>query len=251
MIIVVDDDPEIRDVVREYLADEGFDVREAGHGAEMFKRIEEKMPELVLLDLKLPDEDGFTLARTLREHYPSVGIVIISGKEDVVDRVAALEIGADDYIVKPFNLREVLARVRSVLRRREPPENGDPTGVAHPDPAPGGNGADGCNSFRFAGWTLNCARRTLRSPGGEEVELTGGEFDMLQAFVSHPNRALSREQLLDLARNGMSDAYDRSVDVQVGRLRRKIEEDHRRPALIKTVRNVGYMFQGDVTKSLD
>ncbi|MDX1484542.1 MAG: response regulator transcription factor [Alphaproteobacteria bacterium] len=245
MIIVVDDDPEIRDVVREYLVDEGFDVREAASGAQMFERIREKVPELVLLDLRLPDEDGFTLARILREKYPSVGIIVISGKEDLVDRVAALETGADDYIVKPFVLREVLARVRSLLRRRDPTGNGDAGEPAPPGPREAGLSL----SYGFSGWTLDCGRRTLRSPQGQDVELTSGEFDLLLAFVSHANRALSREQLLDLARDGMSEAYDRSIDVQVARLRRKIEKNYRRPKLIKTIRNVGYMFQAEVTKA--
>jgi len=248
-IIVVDDDPEIRDIVKEYLGAEGVDVREAKDGAALFARIEEKAPELVLLDLRLPEEDGLSLARTLRERYPDIGIVIISGKEDVVDRVAGLEVGADDYIVKPFHMREVLARMRSVLRRREGAEK---TQTLESDPAPrqpGTNGGIRAELYQFSGWALCCVERTLTFQDGREVELTNGEFDLLVAFASHPKRALSRDQLLDLSRNGSSDAFDRSVDVQVGRLRRKIEQDHKRPALIKTVRNVGYLFQTEVTVS--
>lgn len=244
-IIVVDDEPEIRDVVKEYLCDEGFDVREAKDGASLFGLIHQKVPELVLLDLKLPNEDGFTIARRLREQYPSIGIFIISGKEDVVDRVAGLEVGADDYLVKPFNMREVLARVKSILRRRGFGQNGKPTphysdAINVPERAPAIP-----ETYTFSGWTLDYSRRSLVSSLGQSVELTSGEFDLLIAFVSHPNRALSREQLLDYSRNGRTEAFDRSIDVQVGRLRRKIEQDHRKPALIKTIRNVGYMFRLD------
>lgn len=246
-IIVVDDDSEIRDVVKEYLSDEGFDVREAKDGASLFGQIRQKVPELVLLDLKLPNEDGFTIARRLREQYPSIGIFIISGKEDVVDRVAGLEVGADDYLVKPFNMREVLARIKSILRRRGFGQNGEPS----PNYSTSISGPERIRAtpetYRFSGWTLDCSRRSLVSSGGKSVELTSGEFDLLIAFVSHPNRALSREQLLDYSRNGRTEAFDRSVDVQVGRLRRKIEQDHRKPALIKTIRNVGYMFRIDGT----
>jgi two-component system OmpR family response regulator len=248
-IIVVDDDAEIRDVIKEYLTDEGFDVREAEDGASLFARIAEKTPQLVLLDLRLPEEDGLSLARTLRERYPDIGIVIISGKEDLVDRVAGLEVGADDYIVKPFHMREVLARMRSVLRRREGGEKSQGREAEPENRQPVNNGLTQADLYQFSGWALSCAERTLTFEDGTEVELTNGEFDLLVAFASHPKRALSRDQLLDLSRNGSSDAFDRSVDVQVGRLRRKIEQDHRRPALIKTVRNVGYIFQVDVTAS--
>lgn len=245
-IIVVDDDPEIRDVIREYFGDEGFDVREAENGASLMARIEEKLPELVLLDLRLPEEDGLTLARVLRDRYPEIGIVIVSGKEDVVDRVAGLEVGADDYIVKPFHMREVLARVRSVLRRRGVAINSQ--GQSAPPQNDHESKADKIDAelYRFSGWALSCGQRTLTSNDGTQVDLTSGEFDLLLAFASHPNRVLTRDQLLDLSRNGSSDAFDRSVDVQVGRLRRKIEQDYKRPALIKTVRNAGYMFKAEV-----
>lgn len=240
-IVIVDDDPEIRDLVREYLANEGFDIREARDGEAMRALIAERVPDVVLLDLTLPGEDGLTLARSLRQDFPAMGIVMISGKEDVVDRVAGLEVGADDYIVKPFHLRELLARVRSVLRRRASSDDRLPaTDSTVADPTPR-------QLLTFSGWILDCDRRSLVSPGGEPLELTGGEFDLLVAFASHPKRALTREQLLDYARSREAEAFDRSIDVQVGRLRRKIEQDPKRPTLIKTVRNVGYMFGADVT----
>lgn len=237
-VLIVDDDPEIRDLVRAYLTDEGLIVEEAGDGDALRASIGKSVPDLILLDLKLPGEDGLTLAREIRQDHPNIGIVIISGKNDVIDRVAGLEVGADDYIIKPFHLRELLARIRSVLRRNE-------NGAVEPMSAPAqAAGTEPRKIFRFQGWMLDCDERTLMAPDDRPIELTGGEFDLLVAFVTHPNRALTRDQLLDYTYNSEADSYDRSIDVQVGRLRRKIEPDPKRPALIKTVRNVGYMFCG-------
>ena len=246
-VVVVDDDAEIRDIIHEYLSEEGFSVGEAPDGEVMRSLIAERVPDVVLLDLKLPGEDGLTLARALRQKHPAMGIVMISGKEDVVDRVAGLEVGADDYIVKPFHLRELLARVRSVLRRSE---NGEARHANMAAPAPESASSPGASPrrvYRFSDWVLDGSGRVLLSGDGAPVELTSGEFDLLATFVSHPNRALSRDQLLDYARNREAEAFDRSIDVQVGRLRRKIERDPKRPALIKTIRNIGYMFSAEVT----
>lgn len=234
-VVVVDDDAEIRDLIREYLSEEGFVVREADGGPTMWELVRESAPDLVLLDLKLPGDDGLTLARDLRQQFPAVGIVMISAKEDVVDRVAGLEIGADDYLVKPFHLRELLARVRSVLRRQE----GSPGAMSDETPPR--------KLYRFSDWELDADGRSLLSPDRRRIELTSGEFDLLLAFAARPRRALTRDQLLDFARNREAGSFDRSIDVQVGRLRRKIEPNPRRPVLIKTVRNVGYMFDVDVT----
>ena len=251
-VVIVDDDAEIRGLVDDYLTAEGFAVGQARDGAGMREHIVENVPDVVLLDLKLPGEDGLTLARELRQSFPAMGILMISGKEDVVDRVAGLEVGADDYLVKPFHLRELLARIRSVMRRNETDQNGvqntPEAAVAAP---PVNHGEERGNDsprriYRFSNWILDCDGRTLVSDAGDAVDLTGGEFDLLIAFASRSNRALSREQLLDYARSGDADAFDRSIDVQVGRLRRKIERNPKRPALIKTVRNVGYMFSADV-----
>lgn len=247
-ILVVDDDPEIRDILNEYLTDEGFVVAAAPDGETMRRLLPDDVPDLVLLDVKLPDEDGLSLARELQQSFPQAGIVMISGKEDVVDRVSGLEMGADDYIVKPFHLREVLARVRSVLRRREVTAiNGTSdknTDKSEPS-LPSGNHRTYC----FSDWTLDADGRSLTSPQGDAVDLTGGEFDLLLTFVSHANRALSRDQLLDYTRSREAEPFDRSIDVQVGRLRRKIERDPKRPTLIKTIRNVGYMFDTEVTET--
>lgn len=252
-VVIVDDDAEIRGLVDDYLTAEGFAVGQARDGAGMREHIGEGVPDVVLLDLKLPGEDGLALARELRQSFPAMGILMISGKEDVVDRVAGLEVGADDYLVKPFHLRELLARIRSVMRRKDPDQN-DAQSTRDPAPAAGrpserqdsGHASARC-IYRFSTWILDRDGRTLVSDAGDAVDLTGGEFDLLIAFASRPNRALSREQLLDYARSGDADAFDRSIDVQVGRLRRKIERNPKRPALIKTVRNVGYMFSADVT----
>lgn len=248
-VVVVDDDAEIIDLVREYLGQEGFLVDEACDGETLRAHMANGVPDLVLLDLKLPGDDGLALARELRRDFPMVGIVMISGKEDVVDRVAGLEVGADDYIVKPFHLRELLARVRSVLRRRDDAIAGQSRNR---------NSRRGANipadmaprrRYRFCGWTLDADMRKLESSEGTNVDLTSGEFDLLVALVLNPNQALTRDQLLDYVSGTTADVYDRSVDVQIGRLRRKVERDPRRPALIKTIRNIGYMLNSDVRVS--
>lgn len=245
-VLIVDDDAEIRNLVQEYLSDEGISVEEACDGESMRACIAESVPDLVLLDLKLPGEDGLSLARELRQNHQKLGVIMISGKEDVVDRVAGLEVGADDYLVKPFHLRELLARVRSVLRRSDNFGSVNAAPAGDLKKAIGRAAAEPRTIYTFSNWLLDKEGRTLESAHGEPIELTGGEFDLLVAFVAHPNRALSRDQLLDYARSRETDAFDRSIDVQVGRLRRKIEHDPRRPTLIKTVRNVGYMFSADV-----
>src|SRR5579872_7072060 len=183
---------------------------------------------LVIMDLMLPGEDGLTLARALRDEQPQIGILILTGRGDTVDKIIGLEMGADDYLSKPFHLRELLARTKSVLRRV--------TG------SPRDNGARTRSQARFAGWSLDLSTRALTSPKGGEVHLTTGEFDLLAAFVTNPNQVLSRDRLLDLARNREAGPFDRTIDVQVGRLRRKLEDNPQNPALIKTVRGTGYIF---------
>ncbi len=183
--------------------------------------------DLVILDLMLPGEDGLTLARSLREDS-NVGIIILTGRGETVDRIIGLEMGADDYLPKPFHLRELLARVKSVMRR-----------VASGATLSGGAVR---SRVRFGGWSLDLSSRELLSPGGEEVRLTTGEFDLLAAFVNNPNQVLTRDRLLDLARNREAGPFDRTIDVQVGRLRRKLEDDPQNPTMIKTVRGSGYIF---------
>ncbi len=229
-ILVVDDEAEIRTMIRRYLERHAYRVSTAGSGQAMRTVLAKEAVDLVILDLVLPGEDGLALARSLRE-TSKIGIVILTSKDELVDRIVGLEMGADDYLPKPFELRELLARVRSVLRRS--------AAAAEPKEA-------GSRIARFAGWELDVGARRLAAPGGVEVPLTTAEFSLLFAMINHPRRVLSRDQLLDLARRGDREPFDRSIDVLVHRLRRKIEADPKHPALIKTVRGGGYMFTSAV-----
>ncbi len=224
-ILIVDDDPRLCRALARYFKQEGFEVRTATSGREMRERLAEERPNLVILDLMLPDEDGFSLARELRS-TSDLAIVILTGKADTTDKVVGLELGADDYVTKPFSDRELLARVRSVLRRTAEGR------TARPEPG----GSVAC----FAGWRLDLESYELTSPGGERVPLTPSEFQLLSALVRHPGRVLTREAILDLVAGRDWSPSDRSVDVLVGKLRRKIEADPEGPRLIETVRSVGY-----------
>ena len=228
-ILVVDDDTEICSLLAEYLSSHGYDVACADSGEAMRAAIARAAPALVLLDIGLPGEDGLSLARHLRERL-DCGIVMITGAHAVVDRVVGLEVGADDYIAKPFDLREVLARVRSVLRRVAPRDSAPPQARVP------------------VGKCMLDLRSHQLSDGGQEVSLTAMEFDLLKALVEHPNQVLSRDQLLSLTRNRDWEPFDRSVDILIARLRRKLEEDPERPSAIRTVRGTGYMFVNDVYK---
>jgi len=228
-ILIVDDQREICDLVQEYLSGEGYRVSTAQDGAGMRKVMGQSPVDLVILDLMLPGEDGLTLARVLRQETPNVAIIILTGRGEIVDRIIGLEMGADDYLPKPFHLRELLARVKSVLRRAS--SRSVENQVASPR-----------SKAKFAGWNLDLSSRELLSPSGKEVRLTTGEFDLLAAFVNNANQVLTRDRLLDLARNREGGPFDRTIDVQVGRLRRKLEEDPKRPTMIKTVRGTGYIF---------
>lgn len=225
-LLVVDDDREIRDLLARFLARHGFRVSAARDGAEMFRALQDARIDLIVLDLMLPGEDGLSLTRRLRASSRTP-IVMLTAMGEETDRIVGLEMGADDYLPKPFSPRELLARVKAVLRRAG--EAGEP-------------GAAAGRVLAFDGWELDVARRELRAPGGVLVQLSAGEFDLLVAFAEHPRRVLSRDQLLDLARGRAAAPFDRSVDVQVGRLRRKIEPDPKEPTLIRTVRGGGYLF---------
>jgi DNA-binding response OmpR family regulator len=226
-ILIVDDQREICELVQDYLSGEGYRVSTAHDGAGMRRVFSHSAVDLVILDLMLPGEDGLTLARSLRDES-NVGIIILTGRGETVDRIIGLEMGADDYLPKPFHLRELLARVKSVLRR----VSSRTADRAPPPPS----------KARFAGWNLDLSSRELFSPAGTEVRLTTGEFDLLAAFVNNANQVLTRDRLLDLARNREAGPFDRTIDVQVGRLRRKLEDDPQRPSMIKTVRGTGYIF---------
>jgi two-component system, OmpR family, response regulator len=233
-ILIVDDEREICEVVREYLADEGYRVSAAPNGGEMRRILGESPVDIVLLDVMLPGEDGFALARWLQAEHPDLGIIMLTGRGDTIDRIVGLELGADDYLAKPFHLRELLARIRSIARR---------VGQAPADPP-----ATPRRQVRFAGWSLDLAARELFSPEGESVRLTAGEFDLLAAFVTHGNQLLSRDRLLDLARGREAGPFDRTIDVQVGRLRRKLGDDAQEPKLIKTLRGGGYIFVAPIER---
>ncbi len=231
-ILVVDDDREIRELLAKFLARHGYRVAVARDGAEMFQALDGWRIDLVVLDLMLPGEDGLSLCRRLRA-TSSLPVIMLTAMGEETDRIVGLELGADDYLPKPFNPRELLARIKAVLRR------------AHALP---GVAAERPATIGFAGWMLDVATRRLESPGGVAVELSAGEYDLLAAFLDHPRRVLSRDQLLDLSRGRAAAPFDRSVDVQVGRLRRKIELDPKDPQIIKTVRGGGYMFTPEVTR---
>ena len=228
-ILVVDDEREICEILRQFLESEGFRVTSAADGVAMWRVLAQDRVNLVIMDLMLPGEDGLTLARDLRERLPQIGILILTGRGDTVDKIIGLEMGADDYLSKPFHLRELLARTKSVLRRVTvaPPREAE----RHPP-----------SRARFAGWQFDLIGRVLTSPKGLDVHLTTGEFDLLAAFVSNANQVLNRDRLLDLARNREAGPFDRTIDVQVGRLRRKLGDDSHNPILIKTVRGSGYIF---------
>jgi two-component system OmpR family response regulator len=234
-VLIVDDDRLLRNRLAAYLGREGFRVTPAEGGAAARRVLARERVDLAIVDLVMPGEDGLSLTRFLRERS-AAGIIILTGRGEPVDRVVGLEVGADDYVAKPFDARELLARVRSVLRRTK---GAAPRGAAaEPRPA----------AVRFAGWRLDPARRALTSPRGEPVHLTDAEFRLLSALAADPGRVLSRDRLLDLAAARGWEPYDRSVDLHVSHLRRKLGDDARRPALIRTVRGQGYALAAPVER---
>jgi two-component system, OmpR family, response regulator len=227
-ILAVDDDADVRKLIFDYLVEFGLDVVCVADGKGMREHLAANAVDLVLLDLKLPGEDGMTIARELRARS-GIPIIILTGSQDEVDRIMGLELGADDYLTKPFNPRELLARIRTILRR----SRGHSETVA-------------LRAFRFAGWELDMRTRRLTSAQGDRVELTHAEFSLLNAFLSAPEQVLARDQLIELSRGEDDDTFDRSIDVQILRLRRKIETDPSRPELIRTERGAGYFFDAKV-----
>jgi two-component system OmpR family response regulator len=230
-ILIVDDDAEIRSLLREYFEKNGYRVSLAADGKGLRAAFSVGEPDLVVLDLMLPGEDGFTLCRELRARS-DVPIIMLTARGEDTDRIVGLELGADDYLAKPFNARELLARVKSVLRRMRA--------------LPGNLKPDIVKGFRFAGWTLDIATRNLTSPKGVVIALSGTEFRLLRTLVSHPNRVLTREQLIDLMLSRDVAPFDRAIDVQVSRLRQRLGEDAKEPVLIKTVRSQGYVLAAQV-----
>jgi len=231
-ILVVDDDADIRGLLSDFLARNGYRVSEAPNGAAMMQTLGAVRIDLVVLDIMMPGEDGLSLCRRLRANG-TMPIIMLTAAGGEVDRIVGLEMGADDYLAKPFSTRELLARVRAVLRRSSMPVPGSPAG-SH-------------RVFEFAGWRLEATRRQLYSPAKALVDLRAAEFDLLLALVERTRHVLTRDQLLDLTRGSSPTGSDRSIDVHVSRLRHRIETDPKRPELIKTVRSGGYVFTAPVT----
>jgi DNA-binding response OmpR family regulator len=228
-IIVVDDEEHLRDMVAEYLAGQGFVARAASGGRALDAMLAEKAADLILLDVNMPEEDGFSIARRLRAKS-SVPVIMVTAADDVIDRVVGLEVGADDYVTKPFDLRELKARIRAVLRRGRPVAvNAAPTVQA-------------ASLTPFGRLFVDLDGRRLVNPDGSEEPVTAMEFDLIDVFLQNPYRVLSRDRLLDLAHRKNDDPFDRSIDIRVTRLRKKIEEDPSKPQTIKTVRGAGYLF---------
>ncbi len=228
-VLVVDDDAEIRSLVCEYLAQNGYRVSEARDGAEMRKAIQNEHPDIVVLDLMLPGEDGLSLCRDLRAKS-NLPVIMLTARREDIDRIIGIEMGADDYLGKPFNPRELRARIKSILRR------------ARATPISRGE----AKRVRFAGWTLDFTARHLIDPHEVIVPLSGAQFRLLAALVNHPNRVLDREELLDMTLGREATPFDRSIDVQVSRLRQLLHDNGREPRIIKTVRNGGYVLAAPV-----
>lgn len=233
-LLVVDDDREIRDLVSRFLTRHGYRVTTARDGREMKRALQDWSFDLIVLDLMLPGTDGLTLCRELRASS-KVPVIMLTAMGEEMDRIVGLEMGADDYLPKPFNPRELLARIKAVLRRIDQPSRVADEGRS--------------NHIRFGDWEFDIATRVLKDAKGTVVDLTAGEFELLQTFALHPQRVLSRDQILDMTRGRSAVPFDRSVDVQVGRLRRKIEADPANPLLIKTVRGGGYVFTPSVERT--
>ena len=232
LIAVVEDDPEIRSLIEVLLKREGFDVATCSNGPELDRLMARQRVDLVVLDLMMPGEDGLSICRRLRGGAIETPVVMVTAKGEDIDRIIGIELGADDYLAKPFNPRELTARIRAILRRTRDVHR------APKAPVP--------ETYRFAGWTLEAGSRRLEDAEGREVELTGGEFDLLMVFLTHAQRVLNRDQLLDWTRGRSAAPYDRTVDVQLSRLRRKLGDNP--PSLIKTVRGGGYLFSPAVER---
>jgi DNA-binding response OmpR family regulator len=233
-IVIVDDDELLRNRLRAYLTSEGFRVTTAESAARFRDLMGREQIDLALVDLAMPGENGLSLTRFLREQS-DIAVVILTGKGDPIDRAIGLEVGADDYIANPFHPRELLARVRSVLRRTKLRS--------------GRAAAPGASLVRFAGWRFDLARRTLISPRGKAIHLTAAEFQLLQAFVANPNQVIGRDRLLQLVAGRQWEPYDRTVDQHISRLRRKLEKSPKRPELIKSVRGRGYLFAAEIDRA--
>jgi two-component system OmpR family response regulator len=245
-IVVVDDEEKAREMVGDYLRMHGFGVTLCDGGKSLRAAIAGQLPDLIVLDLNMPEEDGLSIIRDLKQRF-AVPVIMLTATASPIDRVVGLELGADDYLAKPVELRELLARIRSVLRRSPPPTG---AAAAAPSPAPtAAVHADQQRPVRFGTKWLDLDARVLRDDDGNEHPLTASEFMLLKAFADNPKRVLTRERLLDLANARDPEAFDRAVDVRITRIRRKIEPDPARPTIIRTMRGSGYLFSPDGRES--
>ena len=235
-LLLVDDEAGIREPLGAYLQRAGFRVSEAANAAEARKIMAGSAIELVVLDIMMPGEDGLSLCRSIREQG-EMPVILLTARTEETDRIVGLEMGADDYVLKPFSPRELVARIKTILRRAGSSGGGERE-----------SGGGGSSLYRFEGWTLRTDDWTLTGPDEVAIPLSTADFRLLQAFVTHPRQVLSRDQLLDLTQGREAHAFDRSIDNQISRLRRKLEDDARAPTLIKTVWGGGYMFSADVTR---
>lgn len=235
-ILVIDDDPMVREMVTDVLDDSGFKCIAVGSAEEAGDILSSEDISLMVVDLGLPGMDGLTFTRNIKASS-DMGIIILSGRGDTMEKIIGLEVGADDYLGKPFEPRELVARVRSILRRTAPdtPPSTDTASVS-------------TDTYMFLGMILDANKRSLISPDGDQIDLSTSEYEMLFAFVTHPNTVLCRDQLMDMIFSNDAPAFDRSIDIRVARLRKKIDTDPSRPKIIKTVRNAGYIFTPDVTR---
>ncbi len=239
-LLVVDDEPELCGLLAEYFGRQGFAVRVAADAAQARTLVAEGAPDLAILDINMPGENGLSQARWLRESQPAIGIVMLTTAGESVDRIVGLELGADDYMPKPFELRELLARVRAVLRRLQMLQTAAANDAPAPAAAPSEMAATRRVAFGLA--RLDLDTRKLVAADGSEIDITAAEFDLLALFARHPNRPLNRDQIMEQAHNRGWDVFDRSIDLRIMRLRRKIERNPDKPEILKTVRNVGYVF---------
>lgn len=238
LILSVDDDENLQMVIKHYLEDDGYQVMTVGSAQGALDKIETAMPDIILLDLGLPDGEGLSLIPPFRSRT-GARVIVVSGKSDTMEKVVCLEMGADDYMTKPFEMRELSARIKAVLRRIEPVNNNE-TGI----------GPKQSDKIEFGeGWTLDRTQYQLFTPDGVSAELTTGEFKLLEALVMAANRAVTRESLFDMTRTSDYDGFDRAIDIQVARLRKKLGDDTKSPKIIKTIRGVGYMFCADIKKA--
>ena len=241
-LLVVDDEPELRGLLAEYFGRHGFAVQTAQDAAQARERVASSRPDLAVLDINMPGENGLSLARWLREAHPQVAIVMLTTASESVDRIVGLELGADDYVSKPYELRELLARVRAVLRRSQPAAAAPAAPVAGAAASGSPDPVAATRQVRFGERVLDLDQRRLLAADGSEIEITAAEYDLLALFARHPNRPLNRDQIMEQAHNRGWDVFDRSIDLRVMRLRRKIESNPDKPEVLKTVRNVGYVY---------